>query len=193
MNIKNFLLRQSVVITISIICVIALISFSSYAAFVVQKEDADAVIIDSGYLKITYTNGNILKITDMVPTADSNIADLAGYTFSIKNDNSGIAPSSLDSNTIIKLMVNSDNQVPVEYIKCQLFSGTSSNPFATPDTTASTMQNIGKNANIIKSIILNPGNTKYYGLKVWLASNAPNSVIGKKISLKIQVDSIVNE
>ncbi len=193
MNIKNFLLRQSVVITISIICVIALISFSSYAAFVVQKEDADAVIIDSGYLKITYTNGNILKITDMVPTADSNIADLAGYTFSIKNDNSGIDPSSLDSNTIIKLMVNSDNQVPVEYIKCQLFSGTSSNPFATPDTTASTMQNIGKNANIIKSIILNPGNTKYYGLKVWLASNAPNSVIGKKISLKIQVDSIVNE
>lgn len=193
MNIKNFLLRQSVVITISIICVIALISFSSYAAFVVQKEDADAVIIDSGYLKITYTNGNILKITDMVPTADSNIADLAGYTFSIKNDNSGIDPSSLDSNTIIKLMVNSDNQVPVEYIKCQLFSGTSSNPFATTDTTASTMQNIGKNANIIKSIILNPGNTKYYGLKVWLASNAPNSVIGKKISLKIQVDSIVNE
>ncbi len=189
MNVKKFLVRQSVVIVISIVCIVAVITLSSYAAFVVQKQDQDALVIESGYLKVTFVGGNVLNILDMIPTADDNIDNLAGYTFSVKNDNSGVDASTLPAKYTIKILAGENNQVPLEYIRYKVFIGSETDPFV---ASVSSPQSLSESSEVIINN-LSVGQTNYHGLKVWLADNAPNSVIGNNINLKIQVDSTVEE
>lgn len=184
MNIKRFLTKQILVISLSIFCLLAVIISTSYASFTSSSSNVSRTI-QSGDLTTTFTNNSGPNIT-FSPVPLNNEAgeeDTNVYKFTIKNS------GDISSSFRIELHSSfSDSDDGLHYLKYQLKRTDSgnSNSFSEEKIIEYPYINIYSNN-------LSASASATFELRVWLRSSTSNDYQGKEANIKINVKSHVNQ
>ncbi len=177
-------LNKQVIITfVSVLATVMCTIGVSLAAFVWSDNSEKEQNLIVGNLELTISSdSNSLGSELDFPVADSDAANLTPYTFTIKNT------GNLASNYSLKIVddeaaMASDgcltNKIDSNYIKFSVSGAYNTNPekLSSYDGKAFT------------SGVLLPNESKTYNIKMWISSDAPNSVIGKHYHGKILLES----
>ncbi|HHX33111.1 MAG TPA: hypothetical protein GX713_02665 [Mollicutes bacterium] len=184
MYIKKQLKKRFIISMVTVFILVITIVGSSYGLFLDIKTDINAQVLDVGDLRITYTNGSAINVSEIKPMTDS-LAILESnnlYTFAI--DNTGSVPYrytiTLDNNPSFP----EDNLLSHNYIRYEL-----------NDLGPNLLGNQAEN--MIFENELKPGETKWHSLRVWVADatiyNLPNEALGSKIHLNIIINGHAGE
>lgn len=180
MTYDNIVKRQASIIFISVILMVILIIGGSYAMFLKVDSSKETQVIKSGNLSIVYTTDteNLTSLSEPLDSGDG--MDLKGYTFSVNNKANSDLTRNLKYSYSIYLINKSTNAVPAEYI---LFSLDNS----TPATLASLTPIDGKYT-LKTNLELAAGATNSHNIKMWIAADAPDTIVGKSNSFDILID-----
>ena len=177
MNIKRFLTKQILVISLSIFCLLAVIISTSYASFTSSSGTA-ARTIQSGDLTTEFTEGNMISINP-VPLANNLGEETDSYTFTITNNGTVSSYFRIDLHSTFGY---DDSYLHyLEYSLKENDSNFSENKIVEyPDID-------------IYSATLEPGDSMTFELRVWMRANTPNELQGENANIKINVQSHVKQ
>ena len=190
MNIKRFLTKQIIVISLSIFCLLAVIISTSYASFT-SSSGTVARTISSGDLDISFEKGSTIQISP-VPLTETEVVDKAYnnpndilYKFTITNNGDLVADYRIDLHSTFE-----DDNTGLHYL--QYFFGT--------DEQAEDFMSYGYDTGIIEQPdidiyfgMLTPGSSKDFYLYAWMLPNIPSEFQGKNASIKIDIKSHVKQ
>ena len=176
--------KQVLIIFVSICATVMCTIGVSMAAFVWSDTSEKEQSLIVGDLSLTISSTSSTLGTGLnVPKTDSEANSLTPYTFTITNN------GSLSANYTLKIVddtsaITSDgcsaNQIGKSYIGIKVDGGT-------------TLTGLLSNYETIDTGVLAPGKSKTYNVRLWIKSNAPNSVIGKHYHGKILLETSQTE
>ena len=185
---KKYKLKKKYLIPIIVLT--SLITFfiifgTSYAFFTASVTSNDFVIT-TGNLKLNYTKtGNVVNLSNTYPLTNTQGLATTGYTFNITNN------GSIDTKYQIRLEIDSNNTIPLEYVK-MAYVKTKENNTDTNNSISEPilLSNLDATNTFIKNQLINPTKTDSYTLKFWIDFSAPNDIQGKTFKATIVIDSI---
>ena len=178
MNIKRFLTKQILVISLSIFCLLAVIISTSYASFTSSSGNA-ARTVQAGELTVNFTEGDTISINP-VPLANNLGEGTDAYTFTITNN--GTIPSYFRIDLHSTFGSDASNLHYLEY------SLKSTNNKDINENKIIEQSNID-----IYSATLNPKDSMTFELRVWMRANTPNELQGENADIKININSHVKQ
>jgi hypothetical protein len=186
MYINRLVKKQLLLTIVSAVLIVTLIATSSYALFETTVSNPTDQTMTIGDLNVTFTGSSAISVTSIEPMTDANALTQSNniYTFSIQNSgtvaytyniklNDNPAYLSGGANYNASMVLLSHN-----YIRYSL-NGTDA-------------QTLGsKTNNQIYDGTINPGVTKSFTLRLWVADaqtySLPNSALNSEIHLNIDV------
>jgi hypothetical protein len=173
------------VTAISILAVLIVVMFSSYAVFSSVTKSTKYNVIKSGTLNITYNDtdsglGNIINLNGTYPKTDAEGLALTPYTFKITNTGSLKAKytvSIVDDTDMIAEDGCSANQLDKNVIKYSVNSGT-----------PALLSSVASNSYIVASGNIEPTYSITYNIRVWLSDTAVTADLNKHFHGKIVID-----
>ena len=168
---KNFFDKKVIALIVSILLVVSVLANSTYSLLFKSNESGTSNYT-TGTLTITSsTTNNSVTLSNSLPMEDSAGLSSTAYTFQINN--TGTVAFKFD----VKLLsTTTTNQIDSQYIKVSVNGGA-----------ARTLSSL-TNGMILSDVNLAAGASTSVTLRVWLASNTPNSQIGKVFNAKIVTD-----
>lgn len=185
MNYSNIFKKQTTLIVGSV-CVLLIVFLGvSYALFNKNLE-GDKLVVTTGDLKVTYNGGNLIG-GDLTPLSDAD-GKINGslYTFSINNN------GTIDSNYTVTIGVDSSVngvKLPHKYIKLSYNDG---NIITLDELTKMSGTSETDSVYLLKQGSIVNGATEEHSLRVWVSENAPTTIEGNIVALKIKVLSEVD-
>src|SRR5574344_1622791 len=186
MYIKRLVKKQLRITIIIVVLVALLVVGSSYALFETTVSNPTDQTLSVGDLSITFNGGSAINISSLDPYTDAvaltksdNIYTFSvqntgtvAYTYTIKLEDNPAYLSGGASYSASMTLLNHN------YIRYSLDS--------------SAAASLGSVNNLIYSGTINPGKTKSFSLRLWVADpttyNLPNEALGSEIHLNINVD-----
>ena len=160
---EEILNKKNYILLIAIIFVAVSLSGTTYSLFV-KVDDTNQFNYKTGILDLEFQEENIIELPEAFPVSDAKGMSYEPYTLSIKNI--GTIAYIFD----LKVSDNDDNKlINSKYIKVQI-----------DDSLPTTLQ-ISNNT-LKKNIILYPGETVKFKIKMWLDINTPNTELGKQFN-----------
>lgn len=160
---------------------------TSYSLWTVSSTQTTANTLNSGCFTFTFTEGsNNINLTNSYPISDASGLVKTPYTFTIKND------CTIDANTSISLDTINTSTLSRSYLKVGIKSSSESSPTtgiistytAGTVTDSSTMSD----AYIIKTDTLTAGSSKSYSIWLWIDESVGNAAQGKNYSAKVVIN-----
>ena len=164
-RIKN---KKTFTIVLSIVLVLIAMISGTYSLFYHENTAQSKEAYSTGILNIVAkSKSDNINLTNALPMTDEEGVQTEPYVFSIENI------GNLDYNFNIRLLSTSDNPIDPQYIKLKIDDG--------EVTTLSSLSN-----SIIKdNITLKAKEVMDVSIRIWLASDTPNTEIGKSFNSKI--------
>lgn len=160
---EEILNKKNYILLIAIIFVAVSLSGTTYSLFI-KVDDTNQFNYKTGILDLEFQEENIIELPEAFPVSDTKGMSYEPYTLSIKNI--GSIAYIFD----LKVSDNDDNKlINSKYIKVQI-----------DDNLPITLQN--SNNTLKKNIILYPGETIKFKIKMWLDINTPNTELGKQFN-----------
>ena len=160
---EEILNKKNYILLIAIIFVAVSLSGTTYSLFI-KVDDTNQFNYKTGILDLEFQEENIIELPEAFPVSDTKGMSYEPYTLSIKNI--GTIAYIFD----LKVSDNDDNKlINSKYIKVQI-----------DDNLPITLQN--SNNTLKKNIILYPGETIKFKIKMWLDINTPNTELGKQFN-----------
>lgn len=160
---EEILNKKNYILLIAIIFVAVSLSGTTYSLFI-KVDDTNQFNYKTGILDLEFQEENVIELPEAFPVSDTKGMSYEPYTLSIKN--TGSIAYIFD----LKVSDNDDNKlINSKYIKVQL-----------GDNLPITLQN--SNNTLKKNIILYPGETIKFKIKMWLDINTPNTELGKQFN-----------
>ena len=160
---EEILNKKNYILLIAIIFVAVSLSGTTYSLFI-KVDDTNQFNYKTGILDLEFQEENIIELPEAFPVSDTKGMSYEPYTLSVKNI--GTIAYIFD----IKVSDNDDNKlINSKYIKVQI-----------DDNLPITLQN--SNNTLKKNIILYPGETIKFKIKMWLDINTPNTELGKQFN-----------
>lgn len=160
---EEILNKKNYILLIAIIFVAVSLSGTTYSLFI-KVDDTNQFNYKTGILDLEFQEENVIELPEAFPVSDTKGMSYEPYTLSIKN--TGSITYIFD----IKVSDNDDNKlINSKYIKVQI-----------DDNLPITLQN--SNNTLKKNIILYPGETIKFKIKMWLDINTPNTELGKQFN-----------
>lgn len=160
---EEILNKKNYILLIAIIFVAVSLSGTTYSLFI-KVDDTNQFNYKTGILDLEFQEENVIELPEAFPVSDTKGMSYEPYTLSIKNI--GSIAYIFD----LKVSDNDDNKlINSKYIKVQI-----------DDNLPITLQN--SNNTLKKNIILYPGETIKFKIKMWLDINTPNTELGKRFN-----------
>lgn len=160
---EEILNKNNYILLIAIIFVAVSLSGTTYSLFI-KVDDTNQFNYKTGILDLEFQEENVIELPEAFPVSDTKGMSYEPYTLSIKN--TGTIAYIFD----LKVSDNDDNKlINSKYIKVQI-----------DDNLPITLQN--SNNTLKKNIILYPGETIKFKIKMWLDINTPNTELGKQFN-----------
>lgn len=160
---EEILNKKNYILLIAIIFVAVSLSGTTYSLFI-KVDDTNQFNYKTGILDLEFQEENIIELPEAFPVSDTKGMSYEPYTLSVKNI--GTIAYIFD----LKVSDNDDNKlINSKYIKVQI-----------DDNLPITLQN--SNNTLKKNIILYPGETIKFKIKMWLDINTPNTELGKQFN-----------
>lgn len=200
MNFKSVFKRETKVIAIVVICMVVVVMGTSYALFFQINHNNNNQVVTSGSLEVTYGNGATVTVDDtadnncLIPQDDESGSGSGGCEFILSVTNTGTLPMDY------KLMIYNDTEtlasvdptgtfVDHQYIKYtltkQLATSSTSETVATAAILNAAPLNDQKR--VLETNHIASGDTITFSLKVWIDEDAPDTIIGNYVYLKLDV------
>lgn len=205
MNYKHNIKKQSYVIAISAILLAIVISGTSYALFFQVDTNTSNQVVETGSLSVTYgANSQAITDTELMPMADTDALDSSTLVSTIYVENKGTLPADytitlgndVDSFKAREGYATTDELLNHDYIRIAVYKNGEMiiEPKTLSDFTLSksdsTMYDLySGNLNVSGT----GESTETFAIKVWIASDAPEDIIGDFVYLKVNVTSTVDE
>lgn len=198
---KNVKLFKNQILIVGI-CVFALVlSFigGSYALFTSSSKAGEYNSLTVGDLEISYVDtgagyGDVLSLNGAYPMSNSDGANTTPYRFSLENK--GTIPLDLrikllDDESIIEEDGCSNNLIDRNYVMMKLDNNEPIvlGSLASSDYVIYTKGNLGVGEYDRLSTALVPGSSEIHEIRLWIKSDAPNSVLGKHFHGKMVVET----
>lgn len=211
MNYKQNLKKQSYIIAISAILLAIVISGTSYALFFQVDTNSSNQVVETGNLSVTYgDNSKAITATELVPMTDTDALDSSTLVSTIYVENKGSLPANysitigndMDSFKARDGYSTNDELLNHNYIRIAVYKNSEMiiEPKTLSEFTLSTKDNTMTEDNKMYDLysgslnILSTGeSTETFAIKVWIASDAPEDIIGDFVYLKVNVISTVDE
>lgn len=159
------------ILIISIIILITVVISSSYALYYNSYKAEETNTYETGSLKVSYENGNVLILSNNVPLSDPEGVATDPYIVTIVNK------GNLAYKFNVLLMSSSgDNIIDPNYIRLKV-----------NDKLITNLSDLSDSV-ILKDVILKPEESLEINLRVWLEEFTPNSEIGKTFTAKLATD-----
>lgn len=160
---EEILNKKNYILLIAIIFVAVSLSGTTYSLFI-KVDDTNQFNYKTGILDLEFQEENVIELPEAFPVSDTKGMSYEPYTLSIKN--TGSIAYIFD----LKVSDNDDNKlINSKYVKVQI-----------DDNLPITLQN--SNNTLKKNIILYPGETIKFKIKMWLDINTPNTELGKQFN-----------
>lgn len=160
---EEILNKKNYILLIAIIFVAVSLSGTTYSLFI-KVDDTNQFNYKTGILDLEFQEENVIELPEAFPVSDTKGMSYEPYTLSIKNI--GSIAYIFD----LKVSDNDDNKlINSKYIKVQI-----------DNNLPITLQN--SNNTLKKNIILYPGETIKFKIKMWLDINTPNTELGKQFN-----------
>ena len=160
---EEILNKKNYILLIAIIFVAVSLSGTTYSLFI-KVDDTNQFNYKTGILDLEFQEENSIELPEAFPVSDTKGMSYEPYTLSVKNI--GTIAYIFD----LKVSDNDDNKlINSKYIKVQI-----------DDNLPITLQN--SNNTLKKNIILYPGETIKFKIKMWLDINTPNTELGKQFN-----------
>ncbi len=160
---EEILNKKNYILLIAIIFVAVSLSGTTYSLFI-KVDDTNQFNYKTGILDLEFQEENVIELPEAFPVSDTKGMSYEPYTLSIKNI--GSIAYIFD----LKVSDNDDDKlINSKYIKVQI-----------DDNLPITLQN--SNNTLKKNIILYPGETIKFKIKMWLDINTPNTELGKQFN-----------
>lgn len=160
---EEILNKKNYILLIAIIFVAVSLSGTTYSLFI-KVDDTNQFNYKTGILDLEFQEENVIELPEAFPVSDTKGMSYEPYTLSVKNI--GTIAYIFD----LKVSDNDDNKlINSKYIKVQI-----------DDNLPITLQN--SNNTLKKNIILYPGETIKFKIKMWLDINTPNTELGKQFN-----------
>lgn len=160
---EEILNKKNYILLIAIIFVAVSLSGTTYSLFI-KVDETNQFNYKTGILDLEFQEENVIELPEAFPVSDTKGMSYEPYTLSIKNI--GSIAYIFD----LKVSDNDDNKlINSKYIKVQI-----------DDNLPITLQN--SNNTLKKNIILYPGETIKFKIKMWLDINTPNTELGKQFN-----------
>ena len=172
MTYDNIVKRQATIILVSVIVMVVIILGTSYALFMKVDESTNTQVVESGSLSIQFLSKSQTITTQSIPLEDDEGLSTEGYSFSVTNN------GTLDYKYNI-----ADTPVSYSYL---MYSIDGSTP-ALLSTLTSQTDGLLMKENGFVAAKGKTGDVTTHNIKVWISSDAPTSIAGQKISLKVIV------
>ncbi len=164
-----------IIIGLVMISMVALAG-TTYAVFNKTLTGNKTVSIQTGTLKVTFTDGNFINLNAEAPVNDSVGVTKTPYTFTIKNT------GDFDAYYTILLEEEIANTLPNNYVKANLqATGYNSGNLKVSELDA--------HQTLLSERKLAKGASITYSLRLWIDHDADNSIQGKTYKSKIVVYS----
>lgn len=161
--------KKIVIITISIIIVVAL-SLSTTYSLIYNTKKLSKNTYTTGVLDIQYTEGEALELNNYIPMNDESGIITDPYTITITNIGSLTYKFDL---SILSTVTDASNIIDAKYIRIQINEN--------EIISLSELQN-GK---IYSNLILESNESMEINIKMWLSEDTPNTEIGHIYSAKL--------
>ena len=177
----------TIFIVIATLAFFGMIFGASYAFFSSRVTSKDYVITTAN-LQLDYTKtGNVINLSNTYPLTNSEGKNTDGYTFNITNT------GSISTKYQIRLELDSNNTIPMEYIKLSYVKTKENDTNTTNELSEPVLlSNLNATQTFIRNQVINPNKTDSYTLKLWIDYSAPNDIQGKTFKAKIVIDAIQN-
>ena len=211
MNYKKIFKRETKVILYVVIALTIVVIGASYALFMQVNDDSKNQVVTAGTLQITYSSSNDKSTTPggiitgedlecLAPKSDEE-GKTKGCQFTLSVTNTGTLPSAYSlliyDNTESTDLVTHDN---IKYNLTKLSTPssnkeTNAQAVDITNTSGNLLSNLTKKTDdnkksILESSMIDVGETIQFSLHIWIKDGAEESIIGKMVSLKLD---IVNE
>ena len=195
MNKKVNRFKNQIVLTgIAVVAVVVSMIGGSYAIFSSSSTAGEYNVLKAGNLEVSYVEGengygDVLSLNGAYPMSDSDGIKQTPYRFNITN--TGDIP--LDyrikieyDEAIIAEDHCENNLLDQQYVKYQFESTGTATLLSTKAADDYVIYDSAK----ANEPALQPGSSKIHEIKLWITSDAPNSVLGKHFHGKVVVESI---
>ena len=175
---KKYVILVVVTILVSIIALIG----ATYALLTMTIQGDKKVSLTAGILKVDFSEGNNINLTNAAPVSDAQGQKTTPYTFTITNT------GNINAYYHVSLEEDVNNTLSNSYLKMRL---TNNQGY---DSGVVKVNSYGTGTFNIKSEeTLEPSDTVTYTLWMWLDETADNSAQGKEYKSKIVVTSYDRE
>lgn len=151
---------------------------ASYAVFTSINKGSE-MTVTAGNLETTFTEGQVINLTNAYPMEDAEGQTTTPYTFTVKNT------GTLNAMYRVSLEEDVANTLPKNKIKYSLQKN--GGAWSTP----ALLSTIITPTIFEENQILNRDATVTYGLRLWVDNIAGNEVQGKLFKAKIVVENVV--
>ena len=180
--------KKRILLGVLIVVLLAAVLGLSYAWLHQTKYGQNSLKLEAGSLDIIYDNDANSKITlqNAVPMSDTKGLESTPYTFSIKNNGTSA------SNFIIYLddlaLSSGDTRISDGYLKYSLSTDENDKHASLLSSLATTTNS---ETNLISRTLVSDTIAKdatlNYSLRIWVSSDAPNSIMNTKFKEKIRI------
>ena len=202
MNYKKIFKRETKVIAYVVIALTLVVIGASYALFLQVNNNRDNQVVTAGSLVIEYANGNTIEPDEndenncLIPQGDETGASSGGCKFTLSITNTGTLPMQYDLLIYNDEIPDGGEYVDHAYIKHSLNKqlvkeGTEVEKVSEKKAINTLEEKEGKR--ILETNTINVGETITFSLNIWVDENAPDSVVGQYVYLKLDVVGIVFE
>lgn len=205
MNYKHNIKKQSYVIAIGAILLAIVISGTSYALFFQVDTNSKNQVVETGTLSVTYgDNSQAITDTELIPMTDTDALASSTLVSTIYVENKGTLPADYNitiGNDMASLKAREDYATTDEllnhdYIRVAVYKNGEMiiEPKTLSDFNLSTDDNTMYDLYSGSLNVSGTGSsTETFAIKVWVASDAPEEIIGDFVYLKVNVISTVDE
>ena len=175
-------LKKSYIVTTVLLIAICLVTLigSSYALFTKTLTGTKKVSVQTGTLKVDFTEGNRINLSNVAPMSDSDGMNTTPYTFTITNS------GTMNAYYTVRNEEDSSNTLNNKYIKYRLMSDNYDSGIKTLDTMGNGYYMLSSESS------LSVGQSVTYKLYLWLSSESDNTAQGQTYQSKIVVQSTTN-
>lgn len=193
MQYNGIIKRQTYIVVLAILGLVILLAGFSYALYTQSNSSKQNQVIVAGNLSVDFAESGSTITADMIPLSDSDALkkDDNLYTFTIKNNGTLNAKYSITLQNNLDGIDDPDNMLEHQYIRISVDGG---EPF-----TLANKENVSDsdNENDLEKLVatnytIGVTEDKEHTIRVWIDENAPMSIIGKNISLSIEITGEVS-
>lgn len=202
MNYKKVFKRETKVIAYVVIALTLVVIGASYALFLQVNNNRDNQVVTAGSLVIEYANGNTVEPDEndenncLIPQGDDTGATTGGCKFTLSITNTGTLPMQYDLLIYNDAIPEGGEYVDHSYIKHSLnkqLSVEGAESVNVNDKKALNILEEKEGKRVLETNTIDVGETITFSLNIWIDENAPSSIVGQYVYLKLDVVGTVFE